>query len=93
MYFRQPKKPTKIVTFIFVGCCGRQKYNLIFVGFLGRRKYTYFRRGPTKKSLFSSSLFCLPIFVGWPMKIAIFAGNWPIFVGFWPTKISCFPVV
>jgi hypothetical protein len=93
-----------MVTVIFVGCLGRRKYDLIFVGLLSRRKYTYyFRRGPTKKSLFSSSLFRRPIFVGWPMKIAIFVGwpmkiaifvgNWPIFVGFWVTKISCFRAV
>jgi hypothetical protein len=52
-----------------------------------------FRRQQTKKRLFSSNLFRRPNFVGWPMKIAIFDGIGPIFVGFWPTKISYFPVV
>jgi hypothetical protein len=43
-----------------------------------QRKIAYFRR---------------PNFVGGPMKIAFFDGIWSIFVGFWPTKISYFPVV
>jgi hypothetical protein len=67
--------------------------DIFFVGRIGRRKYDYFRRQPTKKGLFSSTLFRRPIFVGWPTKIAIFVGICPIFVGFWPTKISYFPVV
>jgi hypothetical protein len=67
IYFRRPTKPTKIVTDVFVGYCSRRKYYRIFVGFLGRRKYTYFHRQPTKKSLFSSSLFCRSIFIGWPI--------------------------
>jgi hypothetical protein len=78
---------------IFVGYRGRRKYCVIFVGSHGRRKYVYFRRQPTKISLFSSTLFRRPIFVGGPTKIAIFIGIWPIFVGFWPTKIAYFPVV
>jgi hypothetical protein len=61
--------------------------------FIGRRKYRYFRRLLTKKRLFSSTLFRQPNFVGGPTKIAIFVGIVPIFVGFWPTKISYFPVV
>jgi hypothetical protein len=77
----------------FVGHLGRRKYVHIFIARIGRRKYDYFRRQPTKKLLFSLTLFRRPIFIGWPTKIAIFVGICPIFVGFWPTKISCFSIV
>jgi hypothetical protein len=65
-----------------------ENMSLIFVGPLSRRKY-----GIIFVGLFSSSLFRRPIFVGEPTKTTIFVGIRPIFVGFWPTKMSCFPVV
>jgi hypothetical protein len=79
--------------YIFVGLCGRRKYIYFRRPNKPTKIYSYFRRQPTKIILFSSSLFRRPIFVGKPMKMAIFVGIRPIFVGFWPTKMSCFPVV
>jgi hypothetical protein len=97
IYFRRPRKPTKIVTVIFVGCFGRRKYDLltkihlfssgadekepIFVEFISS---AYFHRLADENSYFRGQL-------AYFRRLAIFVGNWPIFVASGRQKypISC----
>jgi hypothetical protein len=84
--------PTKIALLFSSATLADENVNVFSTAFLADKNIVIFVGCQRKRSYFRL-LFRWPNFIGRPTKIAIFDGFWSIFIGFWPTKIHCFPVV